>query len=523
MSEPKNLKIYFNGNIYIKFNPLAVAESLVVRGETIEFYGRMEQSTSLYGQRADSMIDLGGKTVIPGFVDSHAHLDDLGGTINFLNLRNTRSIREMKEKLSAYSKANSNARVIIGTGWDQEAFDENRWPNRTDLDEVESSRPVYLERFCEHAAVVNSRMLEMFDRADFSENIFPRLADGTGSGLVKEEASEYFKAGALKLADNLKENLVSSTENLVSLGVTTVGFVSCGEDSINILKEMGENLKVRVRAYLRQENAERIEDLRKEIGESSRLKINGIKLFADGALGARTAALRSPYSDDPSNKGMLLLDPASLIDLFERFRGKNVQFAIHAIGDSGIDSVIMAVTSFGRQNLLEPRIEHCSVLRSDQVDALKAASIGISVQPAFVIDDWWIVRRVGKERSALTYPLGSLQRSGIRLGISTDTPVEPPDPWLSVDAAVNRGEREGREILEYSGSERVDLASALYLYTEGSASLLMDESVGSLDPGKFADFVILDEDPFKAQDFRTIGVIETVVGGKTVFKGIQGV
>ena len=152
---------------------------------------------------------------------------------------------------------------------------------------------------------------------------------------------------------------------------------------------------------------------------------------------------------------------------------------------------------------------------------LRELKIGVSVQPAFVIEDWWAVKRLGEKRSRHSYPLASLYDTGVNMGISTDSPVEPPDPWYSLDAAVNRGEREGREILRYSEDERVSLSTALWLYTEGSAGLIMNEEVGSIEAGKFADFVIVDKDPFRTDDLRTIQTVETVVGGISRFSKDQ--
>ena len=215
------------------------------------------------------------------------------------------------------------------------------------------------------------------------------------------------------------------------------------------------------------------------------------------------------------------MDSRSLEREFEKYDDMDVQFAMHAIGDGGIDAVIEAVSNFGRDRLIEPRIEHCTVLREDHISRLKELRIGVSTQPAFVIDDWWAVNRLGKERSRFSYPLATLQREQLKVGLSTDSPVEPPNPWFTVDAAVNRGEREKREILKYSGEERVDILTALRLYTTGSASLLMDSEVGSIEIGNFADFIILDRDPFESQDVRNIRVLETYVGGVSRFRAKQ--
>ncbi len=518
MSEERNIKIYYNGSIYTKFIPPTVVKSIVTEGEKIEFCGSSEEAMKIYGKSADTIVNLEGRVVIPGFVDSHLHLDDLGSSLNYLDLRGSSSISEMKDRLNRYRVKNPGAKVVIGMGWDQESFSEGRWPTRYDLDAVENSVPVFLERFCEHAGVINSRMLELFGTKNFPANIFPLSRDGSATGIVKEEAALFFKEKAHKLVGDEERNLESSARYLLSKGVTSVGFVSCGLESVDYLSREGSRLGLRVRVYLREDLSDKLEDLRSKIGDNPYLRINGIKLFADGALGAETAALREPYSEDSGNRGMLILDPQKLVEIFGHFKGMHAQFAIHAIGDRGIDSVIDAISIFGRDNMVAPRIEHCTVLREDHLERLRELMIGVSTQPAFVIDDWWAVKRLGKIRSVLSYPLASLCNNGIKVGISTDSPVENPDPWFTIDAAVNRGEREKREILNYSKGERIDLSAAFSLYTVGSASLLLDSEIGSLETGKFADFIILNKDPFDTKDLRSIMTLETVVGGTTRYK-----
>ena len=518
MEHTNDIKIFYNGTIYSKFIPLTTFESIVTNGDKIEFCGKSEEAIALYGKKAVTVVNLNKRIVIPGFVDSHIHLDDLGGSLNFLDLRGTDSIKEVKERLRDYHLKNPNVRVIIGMGWDQESFSEGRWPNRWDVDEIETGVPVFLERFCEHAAVINTKMLEYLNSNAFPDPIFPMSPDGKMSGVVKEEAAWFFKEKALEIAGNLERNLASASNYLLSLGITSVGFVSCGCESVDFLSSECSKLGLRVFAYLKDECIDRLEDLRNKVGTNPYFQINGIKLFVDGALGAGTAALREPYADDSTNEGILYLNSEKLTGTFERLKGKRVQFSIHAIGDKGIDAVIDAISKTEPNFLLEPRIEHCTVLRANHVSRLKELGIGVSVQPAFVIDDWWAVRRLGNERSKMSYPLATLFASHVKLGISTDSPVSSADPWLSVDSAVNRGEREKREILKYSANERVDLSTALYLYTAGSASLLMNDKIGSLEVGNFADFAILSNDPFGTQNLRNVKVIETIIGGNTKFK-----
>ena len=232
MGEKSGIKIFYNGIIYSKYAPLTVAESIVTKDEKIEFVGSSDEAMKLYGKSAVSIVNLKGKAVGPGFVDSHIHPDDVGGSLNFLDLRGIHSIEEMKHRVRDYHHTNPGIRVIIGTGWDQEAFSEGRWPNRWDLDQVENSVPVYLERYCEHAGVINTKMLELLRSNTFPDSIFPRSTTGDLSGVVKEEASGFFKEKALEIAGNLERNLVSAAQYLLSLGITSVGFVFCSPESI---------------------------------------------------------------------------------------------------------------------------------------------------------------------------------------------------------------------------------------------------------------------------------------------------
>lgn len=512
------LDLYYNGNIYVKFNPLTKAESIVISGDRILHFGKSKDTVAAFGKKAGKTVDLQGRTVMPGFIDAHIHLDDLGNSLNFLDLRNVPSISEMKERIAKYRETKKDRKVIIGMGWDQEGFTEKRWPTRWDLDEIEPSIPVYLERFCEHAGVSNSAMLEFLDSEKFSRSVLPITDKGQLTGVVKEEANDFIRAKALAMESDLDENLVKGTEYLASLGITTIGFVHCGQRSFDALVSNRERIKIRVRAYLSEEISDRILTLRMKSGEDQFLKINGIKLFVDGALGAETAYMREPYEDDPSNRGNLHLDSARLKQIVSKYSGKDIQFAIHAIGDAAIDTIIAAFDTMKEDESYHPRIEHCTVLRPGQAEKLKRLGIGVTVQPEFVIDDWWAVNRLGIERSRMAYPLGTLVNNGIRIGLSTDSPVEPPNPWLTVDAAVNRGEKENREILKYSSNERVDINSALDLYTSGSAELILGSELGSLEVGKFADFIVLDRAPFNSLDLRSIKVIETYVGGNLVFK-----
>lgn len=512
-----DLKIFYNGNVYVSYKPLTKAESLVIGHGKVISYGSNEESLKKYGNAAE-LIDVHGKTVLPGFVDSHVHLDDIGGSLNFLNLRDVSSIDDLKSRLAEYRVSNSRKRVFIGMGWDQEKFKEKRWPCASDLDSVEKDNPVFLERYCEHAAVANSKMLEMAGEVSFSESIFPRDKKGVPLGIVKEKAYDYFKEKALEISNSLEENLLKACDFMVQNGVTSTGFVSCSEEVADAIGKDRRLIKPRIRIYLNHEHIDHFEEIRNRTGVDDHIKIVGIKLFVDGALGARTAFLREPYSDDRENRGYQAMDENRLNEIATKSYGKDLQLAMHAIGDAGIDFILNTFSKLDRNKLTRPRIEHCVVLRHDQVGKIRDLELGVCVGPASVIDDWWVVDRLGRERSELAYPLTTLLEGGIIVGISTDSPVEPVDPWFTVDASVNRGLKEGIELLKFSEKERIDLATTLYLYTEGSAWLIGEErNLGNLEPGKFADFIVVDEDPFFTDELRGIKTLETYVGGQRVF------
>lgn len=518
MEGSKSARLFLNGKIYQKFKPLSVCEAIVVRNSRILFSGPSDVVLRKYANEAESIVDLHGKSVMPGFIDAHIHLDDVGKSLNSLNLRGIESISKLKSKVAEYRINNPEAKVIIGMGWDQEIFSEGRYPNSSDIDSVVKDIPVFLERYCEHVGVVNSALLNLYSNNQFQDSFLPVNKDGNPTGLVKEEANDFFRLAAFELMGKGEAVLVDAAKHIVALGVTTIGFVSCSRRSLQFLDQNKEHIGLRVRAYLTTENREELIQLKNSVAPNAFLKVNGMKLFMDGALGGGTAYLREHYTDDPENNGFLLLERSNLTHIVEEFRNQGIQLAIHAIGDAAIDEIIRTFEPFGKEEASKHRIEHLSVLRDDQLSKLRDIGIGVAVQPEFTIDDWWVVKRLGRDRCRHTFPLGSLLSFGIRVGLSTDSPVEPVNPWLTVDAAVNRGKGENLEISPISIEEKVDLATALSAYTQGSAELVMEgETLGSLEEGKRADFIVLDKDPFSASDVRSIKVLETYIGGDFMY------
>jgi len=244
------------------------------------------------------------------------------------------------------------------------------------------------------------------------------------------------------------------------------------------------------------------------------LEVVGLKVFADGSFGARTAALREPYSDDPGNSGVLLADRNALLRSLEAAGRAGLQLAVHAIGDRALEEVVAAAKASGAHL----RVEHASLAPPDLLSELAELGLWVSAQPRFVISDWWIVSRLGRERARWAYPFRSFLERGIGLSFSSDAPVEPCNPFEGVYAAVTRGSLEGLEIAELTAGEALSWEEALRCYTE-TAPRLLGEQLGRLSPGYRADFVVVDRDPLSVPvaELRRIRVLATYVNGELAY------
>ena len=521
--------VLFNGLVYASFKPLVRAEALVVVGDRVVYVGDETRALRTADALGLDTVDLRGRVVMPGFIDAHAHLDSIGINLSTLDLRGVLSIEELKRRLRDYVRS-VKSRWVVGRGWDQELFRERRWPSRFDIDEVVSDRPVALVRVCGHAAVLNTKALELTGLLNSMDKDVIRDETGNVTGVVVERALDRVEEliHDSYTLDDYRGFMINAMRYAASLGVTTMGFVSVDLKSINSLimieRELGK-LPIRVRAYLNPfDHGINVIELLRQLGiragfGSQYLRINGIKVIADGSLGARTAWLSKPYNDDPGNSGRPNYGLDELMGIARRSSEAGLQLAIHGIGDKMIETILDIYSRLGDVSMLRHRIEHASVLREDLIGRIKELGVALAVQPHFVISDWWVVDRVGVDRARYVYPFKTLINNGVMLGFSTDAPVEPLNPWETVYAAVTRGRYEGIELLKYTEGEAVSITEALHHYTYGSAYLLHEEhELGKLEPGYLADFIIIDKDPLSVSDkeLKDIKVLETYVGGERI-------
>ncbi|WP_175058963.1 amidohydrolase family protein [Thermococcus sp. 2319x1] len=504
------IRAFVNGKIYISFKPLKVAEAIVVANEKVIYAGKSEKAQKIAKELGGEVVDLGGKTVLPGFIDSHIHLNSLGQSLKMLNLKGTKSIEELKEKLKDYA-AKTSTSWILGFGWDQEEL--GRYPTRADLDEAVDDKPVLLYRTCFHAAVLNTKAIEIVGLEE-GEDV------NLETGIIRENALEKVREVISKTLtfDDYKNFIEEGAKFVLSQGVTAVGFVSVNNKSLRALLELDSEgrLPIRVFVYLNPSLLKELKNLGLTRGVGSeRVKIMGIKVLADGSLGARTAWLSKPYADAPMT-GHPNISREELEEIVREAHKLNLQMAVHAIGDKTTDMVLDVYEKFrGERN----RIEHASILREDQIKRMKELGVVASVQPRFVISDWWAVKRVGKERAKWIYPFKSMLEQ-IVIGFGTDAPIEPVNPWETIYAAVTRGKFENVETYHYTKDERLSIEESLHGYTYGSAYIMHAENeLGSLEEGKFGDFIVVDRDPFEVEEkeLKNIKVLEVYVGGSKCY------
>lgn len=509
----------FARKIYTSFKPLKVVEALVLHCGRVIFAGDREKALRMIRELGGEVLEYPDFTVIPGLIDSHIHIESLGLSLNSIDLRNVNSIEELKELLKGAGRRSG---WIFGRGWDQERFKEGRFPTRHDIDEVLGDRPAILVRVCGHMALLNTAAAKSLRVEELAGERVIRDSSGEFTGLVVEEGVNIaMRQFWDRVGDEeFKRYLVSASEHAARYGITTLGLAGASLRTLSILAALSseKELKPRIRAYLNLEAFMKLSELgvRAPIGfGNGKVKVVGVKLFADGSLGARTAYLSDPYEDLPETRGMKLLDSSKVAEIVALAEGLGYQVAVHAIGDAALDIVLEGYKGVKGRH----RIEHLSVVRDDQLSRLQEVGVVGVVQPHFVLSDWWVVRRVGVRRSNWVYRFKTLSKY-IPISLSTDAPVEPIDPWENIYAAVTRGESEGIELARYTESEKLSVVEALHYYTYGSAyALREEESLGRLEPGYQADMAVLADDPLTlpAEDVRKIKVLEVFVNGERVY------
>ena len=483
-------------------------------------------------------VDASGRTVIPGLIDAHGHVMGLGYALMRADLVDARDKDEVIARLRAFEKQLPPNAWLLGGGWDQNDWPGKTFPSAADLDAAFPERPVWLERVDGHAGWANSAALRAaaakaprpLDGDWQPEGGRIERVDGRPSGVFIDAAMAL--VGAVVPAPDAtyrRQALEKATQAAVRNGLTGVHDMGVSRDDLALMKQFADEgrLPLRIEAYADGDSGA-LDDLcstglYRHAG--GRLQMRGVKLYADGALGSRGAALLEDYSDDPGNRGLLVTEPAALESAMRKARGCGVQVATHAIGDRGNRLVLDAyqrVLGDAAKTDHRWRIEHAQVVAPEEFPRFAALGVIASMQPTHATSDMpWAQDRLGPVRISGAYAWQRLQGSGVKLALGSDFPVESVDPRRGLHAAVTRQDAHGHPDGGWRAEERLSAAEALRGFTADAAWAAHGEaSVGRLAPGLRADFVILDQDPLAipGEQLDDLHVRSTWVDGKAVYE-----
>ena len=494
--------------------------------------------------KTDYQIDAKGRTMIPGLIDAHLHVMQVGFAALTLDLSETKSLAEAQAKIRAYAAVHSDRAWIVGRGWNQEAWgllDEagrGRFPTAAELDAAVPGRPVWLERVDGHAGWANTAALAAAGvtaaTKDPPGGRIERLAGGKPAGVLVDDAAQFINRMVPPPRPDDRDLAFDTAQRLLlARGLTAVADMGTSIEDWQTFRRAGDlgRLRLRVMSY-----ASGIEAMALIGGPGptpwlydDRLRLNGLKLYADGALGSRGALLKAPYADAPQTKGIARIGDVQLKNLMSRAAMDNFQVAVHAIGDAANAEVLDAIEDLEATYKGDRRwrIEHAQIV--DSIDIPRFGKLGViaSMQPIHQVSDRTMAEaRLGTSgvqgaRLAGAYAWKSLANGGARLAFGSDAPVELPDPFAGMAAALTREDDRGQPFGGWQPQERIDRASALAGYTTGAAwAGFAERKFGRLAPGLRADFVLIDVDPLLAAPsaLRNARVLETWIGGEKVFE-----
>lgn len=474
--------------------------------------------------KTTAQIDAKGRTLLPGLIDAHGHVMDLGFSALRLNLTGTKSLGELQQRLRDYAAANPDDKWITGFGWNQESWPDKRFPTSADLDAIVSDRPVVLERVDGHAIVGNSAALKAAGvtaatKAPAGGEIHEGLFVDAARGLID-------KAIPRPTDQQMDQALAKAQETLLGFGVTAVGSMSTSLADWDAFKRAGDagRLQVRLMTYLG--GIEPLKSIPRptEWMYGDHLRAVGVKLFADGALGSRGAWLKKPYADKPDTRGLQFHSDSEYLALADSAAAAGFQVATHAIGDAADAQVISAYEQLAKTYPGDRRwrIEHFQIVDPADIPRLKAAGIIASMQPTHQTSDRLMAeKRLGPDRLKGAYAWQTVEKLGIPLAFGSDFPVESPNPFPGLSAGISRQDMNGEPPGGWMPAERLSFAQALAAFTRGAAYAgFAEDKIGALEPGKWADFILVDRDPtaVDAQALARTQVLETWVAGKKVWE-----
>jgi predicted amidohydrolase YtcJ len=508
------------GNVLTMNQSQPCAEAVAVKGDRIVKVGTNQEISRLIGENT-RVIRLNGKTVVPGFIDTHIHVADFGRLLAWIDLSNAGSITEIQNLLKARVQKSPKVKWLLGRGWNQACFTDKRLPTRFDLDAVSPDNPVVFYHQSGQVCVVNSKALELAG--------VTRLTPVPQGGAVDRDAETGELTGVLRDAatnliwnvipepseDELSEAAGLACEKILEAGVTSVHWMVLSPIELSIIRKLHAQNKLPTRFYV-VVPASLLDNMANLPENDGTIKVGGAVVSADGYLASKTAALFKPYTDS-SASGKLLCTQEEMKTTATKILEKGYQLVIHAMGDKAVNAALTAIEQASKETPQKDRrnrIEQAAVLNQELISRMKKLGAIVSVQPLVVASEfsvWSATEHLGAERARWLYPLKTLIENGIRVIGGSDCPMEPLSPLMGIQAAVTR---------TAFPEEQITVDDALRMYTVDAAYSSGEENMkGSVEAGKLADLTVLSDNPsnVSSNKIRSITVDMTLVGGKVVY------
>jgi predicted amidohydrolase YtcJ len=516
--------LVFNATIYTVDSVFSTAEAMIVNSGKIVATGKKDELEKKYD--AKEKLDAGGKFIYPGFIDAHAHFVGYGNSLQTVNLVDTKSWDEVIERTKTFAVENKNG-WLLGRGWDQNDWNMKEFPTNEKLNELFPDRPVLLTRIDGHAAIANQKALELAGvkagdkltggEVEVKNSKLTGILIDNATGLVSKKIPAQTK-------EQFIEALQDAEKNCFAVGLTTIDDCGLSAEAVERIKAMQASGKLKMRLYVMLSDNKSNYDYLEKTGiiKTDKLNVRSIKVYADGALGSRGACLLQPYADKPGWFGFLLSSRAHFDSVANYISQKGWQMCTHAIGDSGNRTILNIYAKYLKgKNDLRWRIEHSQVVNKNDFKLFGDNSIIPSVQPTHATSDmYWAGDRIGTERVKSAYAFKDLMNQNGWIPFGTDFPVEDISPFKTFYAAVIRKDAKGWPDGGYQIENALTREQTLRGMTIWAAKANFEENEkGSLEKGKFADFIILDKDIMKAdeKELLNIKVVNTFLGGEKVY------
>jgi predicted amidohydrolase YtcJ len=476
------------------------------------------------------VIDVHGTTVMPGLTDAHGHLYGLGLSLDTVNVIGAPSYADVIARVRERAQRAAPGEWILGRGWDQNRWPDKQFPTAAPLDAAVSDHPVWVRRVDGHAGIANTAAMR-------AAGITAATPDPEGGRLLRDAAGNptgVFIDGAMHLIDSKvpapsaelrKSRVLAAAQKIAENGLTEMHDAGAEQSTITAIQQLIDEHKFPIRVYVMLTDEAALLDAwlthKPLIGYGDRLTVRSVKMYADGALGSRGAAMLAPYSDDPSNVGLLVTRPEHMLEVARRARAAGYQVNTHAIGDRGVRNVLDAYLQAGATPADRFRIEHFQIASQPMFLVLALHGIIASMQPTHATSDMpWAEARVGPDRIKGAYAWRTVLNSGARLSLGSDFPVEDVNPFFGIYSAVTRQDQKGNPPNGWYPDQKLTLPEAIRGFTSDAAFAAFEESSrGTIEPGKLADLTIVEGNLYSAPQSQLFAtkVRYTVVGGEMVY------